>query len=59
MYDSEYSPEELVHTGDLNEVPLAELEHLQDVQTKEVGSGRGTQVRSKHTTGGFGSYPGR
>ena len=40
MDDREDSPEEFVHAGDLIQVSLAQLHHLQNVQTEEVGAGK-------------------
>ena len=40
MDDGKYPPEELVHAGDLVEVFLADLQHLQGGQPQQVGAGR-------------------
>lgn len=41
MNDGKYPPEKLIHAGDLVEVLLADLQHLQGGQPEQVGAGRG------------------
>ena len=41
MDDGEYPPKELVHAGDLVEVLLADLQHLQRGQPEQVGPKEG------------------